>query len=154
KLIAAIRSGAPNHTIIASGHRWSGLWEFLALEPYSDRNIIYNFHFYEPFVFTHQGAGWAGPNLQFYRGLPYPSSPDAIARMLDSVMDDAARLVLVNYGQDHWDAARIDKAMALAAAWGEKHHVPVTCNEFGVFRRFSQPADRAAWITDMRVAFE
>src|ERR1051326_7675225 len=42
KLIAAIRAVAPNHTIIASGHRWSGLAEMLFLEPYSDANIIYN----------------------------------------------------------------------------------------------------------------
>src|ERR1043166_3130955 len=76
KLIAAIRAGAPNHTIIASGHRWSGLSEMLFLEPYSDTNIIYNFHFYEPFAFTHQGATWAGPNLPFYKNVPYPSSPE------------------------------------------------------------------------------
>ncbi|HEY5991744.1 MAG TPA: glycoside hydrolase family 5 protein, partial [Candidatus Udaeobacter sp.] len=55
RLIAAIRAGAPQHTIIAGGHRWSGLQELLFLQPYSDPNIIYNFHFYEPFSFTHQG---------------------------------------------------------------------------------------------------
>ena len=33
KLIAAMRAGAPKHTIIASGHRWSGLAEMLALSP-------------------------------------------------------------------------------------------------------------------------
>jgi aryl-phospho-beta-D-glucosidase BglC (GH1 family) len=65
KLIGAIRDGAPNHTIIAGGHRWSGLYEMLFLEPYADPNVIYNFHFYEPFAFTHQGATWAGPNLSF-----------------------------------------------------------------------------------------
>src|SRR6476660_10535179 len=66
KLIAAIRSGAPEHTIIASGHRWSGLYELLSLQAYSDPNIIYNFHFYEPFTFTHQGATWAGNNLPYF----------------------------------------------------------------------------------------
>ena len=48
KLISAIRSGAPQHTIVASGHRWSGISELLFLQPYADRNIIYNFHFYDP----------------------------------------------------------------------------------------------------------
>lgn len=154
KVIAAIRSGAPKHTIIASGHRWSGLWELLALEPYSDPNIIYNFHFYEPFVFTHQGASWAGPNVQFYRQVPYPSSPEAVSKMLETVIDDPARLVLLSYGEDRWDASRIDKTIAIAAKWAEKHRVPVICNEFGVYRRFSSPAARAAWITDIRMAFE
>ena len=28
------------------------------------------------------------------------------------------------------------------------------CNEFGVFRDFSEPQDRAAWITDVRTSLE
>src|SRR6266498_1146969 len=135
KLIGAIRAGAPNHTIIASGHRWSGLWEMLALEPYGDRNIIYNFHYYDPFPFTHQGANWAGPNIQFYRNVPYPSSPEAVARMLDTITYDPARFSLLRYGEDRWSAERIDREISMAAAWGVKHHVPVTCNEFGAYRR-------------------
>jgi hypothetical protein len=154
KLIAAIRAGAPNHTIIASGHRWSGLWEMLALEPYADRNIIYNFHYYDPFSFTHQGATWAGPNLQFYRGVPYPSSPEAVAKMMESITDDAARFSLLRYGEDRWSAERIDREIGMAAAWGAKHHVPVICNEWGALRRFATPADRARWIADMRTALE
>ena len=154
KLVAAIRAGAPQHTIIASGHRWSGLWEMLALEPYVDANIIYNFHYYEPFAFTHQGANWAGPNLQFYRNVPYPSSPDSVAKILDTINDEPARLNLVHYGEDRWNAERIDRDMSMAAEWGAKHHVLVTCNEFGAFRRVSNPADRARWIADMRVALE
>ena len=40
KLISAIRAGAPQHTIIASGHRWSGLAELLFMQPYGDGNVI------------------------------------------------------------------------------------------------------------------
>jgi aryl-phospho-beta-D-glucosidase BglC (GH1 family) len=154
KLVTAIRAGAPHHTIIVSGHRWSGLWEMLALDPYADRNIIYNFHYYEPFAFTHQGANWAGPNLQFYRNVPYPSSPESVAKILDTITDEPARLNLVHYGQDRWNAERIDRDMAMAAEWGAKHNVPVTCNEFGAYRRVSNPADRARWIADMRASLE
>ena len=154
KLIASMRAGAPKHTIIASGHRWSGLWEMLALEPYGDGNIIYNFHYYDPFAFTHQGASWAGPNLQFYRHVPYPSSPESVAKMLDTVTDEPARLNLLHYGEDRWDAERIDRDISMAAEWGARHHVVVTCNEFGAFRAYSNPADRARWIADIRVALE
>jgi endoglucanase len=154
KVIAAMRAVAPEHTIIASGHRWSGLYELLAMEPYSDRNIVYNFHFYEPFAFTHQGANWAGPNLQFYKNVPYPSSPEAVTKMLDTVVDDPARFNLLRYGEERWNAARLDADMSVAAAWAEKHHVHVTCNEFGAYRRFATAADRAAWILDIRMALE
>jgi hypothetical protein len=74
--------------------------------------------------------------------------------MLDTVTDDPARLNLINYGAERWNAARIDVAIGAAAAWGEKHHVPVTCNEFGAYRRFAVSSDRAAWISDIRTALE
>jgi hypothetical protein len=154
KLIAAIREVAPNHTIIVAGHRWSGLSEMLALEPYADANVIYNFHFYEPFAFTHQGATWAGPHLPFYKNIPYPSSPDAVKSLLDTIADEPARYNLLRYGEDNWNASRIDRELGFAAAWAAKHRVLITCNEFGVFRRFVKPSDRAAWLRDMRIALE
>ena len=154
KLISAIRAGAPQHTIIAAGHRWSGLAELLFLQPYADRNIIYNFHFYEPFAFTYQGATWAGANLPFYKNIPYPSSPEIVSQVLDTIHDEPARYNLLRYGEDRWNAARIDREVSMAAAWAAKYQVPLTCNEFGAFRNFAPPADRAVWIADMRTVLE
>jgi endoglucanase len=154
KLISIIRAAAPRHTIIASGHRWSGLAELLFMQPYADRNIIYNFHFYEPFAFTHQGATWAGPNLSFFKNVPYPSSPESVGKVLATVSDEPARYSLLRYGEDRWNAERIDHEISIAAAWAAKYQVPITCNEFGSFRRVAPPADRIVWIRDMRVALE
>ena len=154
KLISAIRAGAPNHTIIAAGHRWSGLAEMLFLEPYADRNVIYNFHYYEPFAFTHQGATWAGPNLPYYKNVPYPSSPEAVKLLLDTIPDEPARYNLLRYGEDNWNAARIERELGAAAAWAAKHHVYITCNEFGAFRKVVKAEDRVVWLRDMRLALE
>ena len=154
KLISTVRLSAPKHTIIASGHRWSGLAELLFLVPYADRNIIYNFHFYEPFAFTHQGATWAGPNVPFFKNVPYPSSPESVSKVLDTIQDDPARYNLFQYGENRWNAARIDREIGMAAAWAAKHRVPLMCNEFGTFRNFAPARDRAIWIRDMRTALE
>src|SRR6266852_5470822 len=154
KLISAIRSGAPQHTIIASGHRWSGLAELLFMQPYADRNIIYNFHFYDPFAFTHQGATWAGPNPPFYMNIPYPSHPESVSKVLDMIQNQPARDNLVRYGEDRWNVARIDREISTAAAWPARNHVPLTCNECGVYRKVAPPADRALWIRDMRTTLE
>jgi hypothetical protein len=32
--------------------------------------------------------------------------------------------------------------------------VPLICNEFGVFRTYSDPRDREAWLQDVRTALE
>jgi endoglucanase len=56
KLAAAIRQGAPANTIIATGAKWDDDHDMLLLEPLRDPNVIYVFHFYDPHIFTHQGA--------------------------------------------------------------------------------------------------
>jgi endoglucanase len=59
KLATAIREGAPQHTIIATGAHWSDDDDLIFLEPLRDPNVIYTFHFYQSPIFTHQGADWS-----------------------------------------------------------------------------------------------
>jgi endoglucanase len=154
KLVAMIRAGAPNHTIIVSGFRWSGLPELLFMEPFADRNIIYNYHNYEPFAFTHQGATWAGDMVKPYRKVPYPSSPDAVKDLLGGIVDENARGALRHYGEEKWDINKVDAEIKRAADWAKQHGVYLTCNEFGVYRAYTEPEARAAWLKDMRVTLE
>ncbi|HEX8186365.1 MAG TPA: cellulase family glycosylhydrolase [Blastocatellia bacterium] len=154
KLVAAIRAGAPRHTIIATAHRWSGHNEFLFLEPIADPNVIYNFHFYEPHLFTHQGATWGWELWRYLKQVPYPSSAEGVAKILPSITNEQLRAALINYGEERWDAARIDAEIAKVAAWAKKHKAAVTCNEFGAYRKVIIPSDRLAWIRDVRTTLE
>ncbi|HEV2277388.1 MAG TPA: glycoside hydrolase family 5 protein [Acidobacteriaceae bacterium] len=153
-VVDAIRRAAPQNTIIASGAHWSGLGDLLVLEPLADPNVIYTFHDYEPFPFTHQGATWTSTEVRPERAIPYPSTPENIAPKLDQEPNLSGQFFLDNYGEDRWDAQRVENTIEFAARWSQMHHVPVYCGEFGVFRPFSPPADRAHWIHDMRIAFE
>jgi len=82
KLAAAIREGAQAQTIIVAGANWSADNELLFIEPLRDPNIIYNFHFYDPHVFTHQGATWSTNYVHYLKDLPYqPSRPDGACQM-------------------------------------------------------------------------
>ena len=154
RLARAIREGAPNHTIIAAGANWSSSNELLALEPLHDRNIIYNFHFYDPHIFTHQGATWSTNFQHYLANLPYPSTPEKVATAQAQVPDPINQQTVERYGLDRWNAARVDAEIAEAAAWGKRWNVSLTCNEFGVYRGTSNPADRAAWLHDVRTALE
>ena len=147
-------SAAPQNTIIACGAHWSGLADLLVLEPLADPNIIYTFHDYEPFPFTHQGATWTTPDVRPERAIPYPSSPDTIAPKLNEEPTLSSQFFLDTYGEDRWDAARVENTIEFAAKWSALHHVPVYCGEFGVLRTYAPPADRAQWLHDMRVALE
>jgi aryl-phospho-beta-D-glucosidase BglC (GH1 family) len=154
KLAVAIREGAPQHTMIATGARWSSDDELVFLEPLRDTNVIYTFHFYEPTIFTHQGATWGVYFWHWVKGLHYPSSPESAAKVAAGMPDAVDRLAVIRYGQDHWDASRIDAEIAQVAEWGRHRGVPVVCNEFGVYRDYSEAQDREAWIHDVRTALE
>jgi endoglucanase len=154
RLAAAIREGAPVHTIIVAGANWSADNELLFIEPLHDPNIIYNFHFYDPHIFTHQGATWTTNFQHYLADLPYPSTPENVRAAADLIPDAVNRLSVIRYGLDRWDRARIDAEFDEVAAWGKRWNVPLTCNEFGVYRKTANPQSRAAWISDVRSSLE
>lgn len=154
KLATAIRQVAPTHTIIAAGARWDNDDDMVFLEPLRDPNVIYVFHFYEPHIFTHQGATWGSFYWHWLKGLHYPSSPENAAQVAAAVPEAPERLQVIRYGQDHWDASRIEAEINQAADWAKQRNVPLICNEFGVFRTYSDPRDRQAWLKDVRTALE
>ena len=154
KLATAIREGAPQHTIIATGAHWSDDDDLIFLEPLRDPNVIYTFHFYEPHIFTHQGADWSVNYWHYLRGVPYPSDPERARKAAELVPDPVHRLDVVRYGLENWNAARIDAEIAQVDDWAKHWNVPVICNEFGVYRKYADPKERASWITDVRIALE
>jgi aryl-phospho-beta-D-glucosidase BglC (GH1 family) len=149
-----IRAAAPQFTLIAAGAHYSGLEDLLRLEPIAFSNVIYTFHDYEPFPFTHQGATWTSPQVRSERNIPYPSTPEAVQPDLAQQPDLSGEWFVEQYGLNRWDAARVEATVGFAAKWGQLHHVPVYCGEFGVLRDYANPAMRARWIEDMRVAME
>jgi endoglucanase len=151
---AAIREAAPRNTIIATGPNYSGIADLLTQQPLPDGNVIYTFHFYEPHEFTHQGAGWGAAWWIYTHGVPYPATESSMGEVLKQIPDASNRYAMEHYWLDHWDAHRIRLQMDAAAAWGQEHHVPLICNEFGAYRRVTDPASRMAWIKDVRTALE
>jgi endoglucanase len=154
KLAASIREGAPQHTIIAAGANWSDVEDLLVLTPLSDPNIIYNFHFYDPHTFTHQGATWGANYWHFESKLAYPATVETAQKVAAQEPDAYNRLQVLRYGLDHWDANRIAIEIGQAAEWAKRWNVALTCNEFGVYRRDSDPQDRARWLHDVRTTLE
>jgi endoglucanase len=154
KLANAIREGAPQHTIIVAGGNYSDVADLVSLTPLSDPNVIYNFHFYDPHTFTHQGATWGLNYWHFESHLAYPSSTESAEKVAAAEPDALNRLFILRYGLDHWDANRVAVEIGQAAEWAKRWKVPLTCNEFGVYRKTSNPEDRARWLHDVTGTLE
>jgi aryl-phospho-beta-D-glucosidase BglC (GH1 family) len=149
RLAGAIRKSAPEHTIMTCGAQWGGIEGLLNLSLLDDPNIVYSFHCYDPFPFTHQGATWAGPEVKPLRGVPYPSSPEAVAPLLPGLAQSPGSSNMVEkYGEARWNKAKLAARFQQAIAWGARNKVPLYCGEFGVFPPYAKAEHRANWFRD------
>ncbi len=148
KLVAAIRKSAPKHTIVCTGPNWGGIDGLLKLNPFADRNIVYSFHFYDPFTFTHQGATWSGRVPPLLKGVPYPSTPEAVADVVARTDDAEAKGWIRGYGDERWNREKLKQRLARVLEWGKRHSVPLYCGEFGVYTPNTPPESRANWFRD------
>lgn len=152
QLLTTMRHAAPEHTLIATGYNWGSIDGLLALTPVADQNVVYNFHFYEPMTFTHQGAEWLS-SLALIQQLPYPATPEACAPVL-ATLEGRAREIAETYCNEHWNARKIEARIARAADWATQHGVRLIANEFGVYESYVRPEDRVTWLHDVRSALE
>jgi len=149
RLASAIRKSAPEHTIMTSGPNWGGIDGLRKLQLLQDNNIVYSFHCYDPFAFTHQGATWAGPDVKPLRGVPYPSTPEAVAPLLaDLAQFPGSSRFLEKYGKEGWGKAKLAARFKEGIEWGARNNVPLYCGEFGVLPTYAKAEDRANWFRD------
>ncbi len=58
--VLGIRETNPDRIIILGGEDWSGIDSLVTNITPPDDNIVYTYHYYDPFDFTHQKATWLG----------------------------------------------------------------------------------------------
>ena len=119
-MASVIRAAAPLHTIVAGGPNWSSLDGLLRSRPLDDDNVLYTFHFYEPFEFTHQGAPWVQGPVRSMSGVRFART-----------------------GRPQRDVARRIRA---AADWAAQYGVAVWAGEFGAYPAVAPRHDRLLWL--------
>src|SRR5207302_5411690 len=103
RVIEEIRRNAPRHTIIVAGARYFDIGELILLPQFNDGNLIYNFHYYEPHLFTHQGASWGVPFWIKLRDVPYPLTPESVQKAVSEQDDPLAKWELTETAFGRWD---------------------------------------------------
>lgn len=143
RCIKRIRAIAPDIGILIGGYYNNSVDALKDLYPPYDEHVIYNFHCYEPLVFTHQGAPWIdGMDTSFRmhldntygdyselskKQLPHPSA------FLDS-FDASERMGTEFFERWLGEAVRV----------AEERNVALYCGEYGVIDR-ATPEDTLEW---------
>lgn len=157
RLIDAIRAAAPQHTIIASPGGWTGPDAFDGFVPYDTPNVLYTFHFYDPHVYTHQGAEWGWVIARRVKHLDWPIEPGRGAAVARRTAEDEEARQHVKWIVDQGDLSEawLNARIAKVAAWQKRHgNPPVYAGEFGVYKKVAPEASRLRWLKAVRVACE
>ncbi len=158
KAIAVIRASNPRRTIFAGPGEWNAPEELPKLILPDDDNLIVTLHCYDPFIFTHQGATWAGPD-QRLTGIVYPGPPaiplvpDASLGLKQWVLDRVKDYNALPTKENPSGPKGFLKKIQIAEDWGMKHHRPIHFGEFGAFTKADQ-ASRARYYAAMRQALD
>ncbi|MBN2444979.1 MAG: glycoside hydrolase family 5 protein [Spirochaetales bacterium] len=153
RVVAEIRKIDQKHTIVVGPAGWNGYNNLKYMPEYKDDNLIYTFHFYDPFLFTHQGASWTDPSLEPLAGVPFPYDPARMPPCPPKLKNTWVNQNLLNYKNDG-TVKKVKELIDIAVAFKNKHNVPVFCGELGVFIPNSNPVDRVYWYGAVRRYFE
>ena len=119
--LAVVRATSPARPVIVGPVRWNTRDALPTLDPPRDPHLAVGVHYYSPFRFTHQGAGW---------------------------LEGADAWVGTTWGTAA-DRARVRGDLERAAEWAAARGLPLFLGEFGV-TGVAGMAGRAAWTALVR----
>ena len=146
--IRMMRTIVPDSWLVVGGVCYSSVMTLPLLDIPLDPKIVYNFHCYEPIIFTHQGAYWVENMPQDFR-IGYPEKLEAYqeadrrVKLSDDLSGAIFRKDIHGVGTDFFEAI-----FAPAVQKAEKDNAPLYCGEYGVIDLAdSQAALR--WLKDI-----
>ena len=149
--IRRIRMIAPTIKILVGGY-WNNSVDSVKdlAFPY-DKNIIYNFHCYEPLIFTHQGAPWI-PTMD----TSFRISIEAPYREMDEAGEKNLSQMTTGFSgfdpEEKLSSAYFEKIFAEAISVAEERDVALYCGEYGVIDRVA-PEDTVKWYAMINQVF-
>jgi len=147
-VVTAIRGVDKKRTLIIGASNFNSIYELSRMERLADENIIYTYHFYEPFMFTHQGANWVGAQVAT-TGVPFPYNAKTYPAINPKVIGTWGETNYYQYKKDGNEQAVHDK-LQIVKNWSNKYYVPVLCGEYGVYNQYTDADSRCRYIKAVR----
>lgn len=142
------------HTLIVGPAGWNSYNNLSQMPVYSDNNLIYTFHFYDPFLFSHQGASWTDPPMGSLGGVPFPYDINRMPACPDDLKGTWVESSLNNSYKNDGTIQSIRDLIDIAVKFKTERNVPIFCGEFGILMDKANDNDRTLWYSIVRQYFE
>ena len=158
RAIADIRQSNPRRTIVVEPGGWGGIAGLNQLVLPPDDNVMVSVHCYEPFHFTHQGAGWTGNDFQ-QTGLVFPGppaqplTPDPKLNLKPYVLDWIKQYNTLPTEANPSSTIAFTDRLKFVRAWSDYYGYPVHVGEFGAYVK-ADAQSRANFYAAFRQAAE
>lgn len=150
KYIKVMREIAPNSYLILGGVCYNNVLSVPLLKVPVDDRIVFNFHCYEPLVFTHQGAYWVEDMPSDFR-IGYPKSLEEYRKTSKELSKALAGAIFTD-GISEIGEGFFEDIFAPAVEAAEKQNVALYCGEYGVID-LADNEDKLRWLKDIRAVF-
>lgn len=140
-----IRSMDQKHTVVVTAADWGSLNTLYSMKPYEDDNLIYTFHYYDPFIFTHQGANWSSKEVEALKDVPFPYDKDRIPKVTGAAKNTWVENSLKYDYKNQATEEAMRKQLMKAVNFSNKYNVPVWDGEMGVYNLNAPYQDRVEW---------
>ena len=152
RTIMAIRKFAPTIKILIGGVCNNSVCSVKLLDIPYDENIVYNFHFYDPIIFTHQSAYWV-ETMPLDFSISYPNEFSEILSKTREFFPSGNSDILIDLKIDKMDKHFFEKAFAEALEVANERNVALYCGEYGVIDKADLPST-INWYSDIHSTFE
>ncbi len=129
RCVERIRKICPQTRILIGGYYNNSVEAVKDLRKPHDENIVYNFHCYNPLVFTHQGAYWIPAMPHDYR---ISIDEDLAIMRLEAPEVTGRPMVGYDPDEEKLSADYFRRIFAEAISVAEERDVPLYCGEYGV----------------------
>ena len=151
RTIAAIRAIAPETWIVVGGVCYNNVKSVPLLDPPRDAHVVYNFHCYEPMIFTHQKAYWVA-GMPSDLNVSYPDDLAHYQALSEQLSFDLAGAI-AGEKVDALGPQFFEALFAPALRAAEQLDAPLYCGEYGVIDQ-APAADALRWHADIAKVFD
>ncbi|WP_439506797.1 glycoside hydrolase family 5 protein [Sediminibacterium sp.] len=147
-LVRELRKEDPDRIFIIGGANYNGINELLNMGKLStdDGKLLYTFHFYEPYIFTHQGADWT-PEKTYMVGIPYPYKKRKMPKLKGVAPDAIVKKEFERFPREANFAYLYNRIKRIKGE-ADKLKIPLICTETGVINLAADKA-KSKYLSDI-----